>query len=301
MIKKADFKLLDRGFFPLFKRFAEEFYTESCERSWGNLQLYMDTYRWHGAVCDDRLWIVSFDTAYSFFPLGKIITPGLLRDKLILFDQWCGKTCQCGDLPPDYLLSFPEAEQYLQIEQDPGEADYIYDLEHLHSFSGERLRKRHNQFRQFERAYDGDYSVSVLQNEDLVEVIDLAGKVSSLYWDTPSGMEEKSALSRLPEFWSNQECGLSGVKLQVHNSLIGFSIFSDLGNGLADIHFEKTDHTLRGSGAMLTFALTDYLLSKNFRFMNREQDLNETGLRRAKNALDPDHLYCRLSAEARLS
>ena len=101
----------------------------------------------------------------------------------------------------------------------------------------------------------------------------------------------------MPQVWQQPECGLDGIALYADGKLAGFSIFSMLDEQLADIHIEKADRAYPGCGAKVTAVLAEYLQQKNCRFMNREQDLNEEGLRRAKSALDPDHLYRRLRIE----
>ena len=297
-MKESDFRPLDNSSYGIFTEFTEKFFTESCERSWINLQLYRDTYSWRYCRIDHRLWIGSLAAGYIFYPIGEDLPPQDLFRHLAEFAGYCHGRCVCGDIPEGYPEKFPDAKQVLKkLESDAGEADYIYDLRHLHSFSGSKLRKRHNQVRQFDREYENQFSMEILNSSNLPEITGLAAELSAGYWSGESGNEEKLALGNLAEMLSEPAAGLDGIVLKVNGKAAAFSVFSALSNDLADVHFEKADQHYRGCGAKMTAVLTEYLLEKGFSFMNREQDLGEEGLRRAKQALDPDHQFVRLNAE----
>ena len=291
----SDYKRIDPAFESVYRTFSAANLQESCERSWANLLLYMATYDWHAWVSDDRLWIASFKENYIFFPLGKVIEPEALKVVLGEFALLCGGDFVCGDVPEDYLALYPHAAELMTFENDPGEADYIYSLEHLQSFSGSKLRKRHNQLRQFDREYENRWFCREIKAGDLAEIRSLAEKLSQTYWSDDTGLEERLAFDRLPEVWNLPSVGLSGIVLYVDDHIAGFSIYSPLTDNMVDVHIEKADHAYRGCGAKLTSELVNTLLRKGFCYMNREQDLNLDGLRRAKCALDPDHLFERLS------
>ena len=85
-----------------------------------------------------------------------------------------------------------------------------------------------------------------------------------------------------------------GVLLRAAGRPVGFSIFSPLPEGVWDIHFEKADHEVKGAPQMLVVKVAEALLARGGRLMNREQDMGEPGLRRAKHSLDPGAMYRRV-------
>ncbi|MBO5923994.1 MAG: DUF2156 domain-containing protein [Lentisphaeria bacterium] len=297
-MKYDQFELLEPGEYGLFRSFFQSWSVESCERSWANLLLYSNTYFWRRAVIENRLWIASFEENYLFFPLGAFPAPEELKMYYRSFQQQTSKEAVIGDVPEAYVQKFPQSVELLEFEMDMGEADYIYNLAHLQSFAGSKLRKRHNQVRQFEREYENLWHVEEITFDMLDSIIEFAAQQSSAYWSDSSGLEEKLAFDRLKCVWQLPETGLAGIALFIQNALIGFSIYSPLNDKMVDIHFEKADHAYRGCGAKLTAGLVDHLLQKNYSFMNREQDLNSEGLRRAKQALDPEYLYKRFTISA---
>jgi hypothetical protein len=291
-MKREDFQLLTKENYAPVMEFNRNYPSVSCEWSLSNLLLYGDTYQWHTALIGGRLWIISFLEKYIFYPKGEPVTSAELKATLCeLASQYPGEWI-CGDVPADF-----HAGDDLVMTCDPGEADYIYDLAHLATFSGSKLRKRHNQVRQFDREYEGRWQVKNMEFCHLDGILDFARTQSGAMWECSTGTEEKLAFNRLKELWNNETAGLAGVMLEVDGVLSGFSIYSPLTADTVDIHFEKADHAYRGCGAKLTAVLVEHLLAENYRFMNREQDLNEPGLRRAKEALDPVRKYQRAALQ----
>lgn len=293
-MRREDFQLLTPENYQFVVQFNQVYPGESCEWSLSNLLLYRDTYLWHWAVIDERLWVVSFDQRYMLYPKGPSPDMSALRTMLSDLSHCSGGKIVCGDVPPGLAAENLSAVG-LESACDPGESDYIYDLAHLASFSGSRLRKRHNQVRQFDREYSDSWCVAAITAEDLDEIIAFARSLSSPMWQTDTGREEKLAFGRLPELWGNADAGLAGIQLRVDGKLAGISIYSPLMKNMADIHFEKADHAYRGCGSKLTSLLVEHLLHNSYNFMNREQDLNEPGLRHAKAALDPARKYERMT------
>ena len=179
------------------------------------------------------------------------------------------------------------------VEEDPGEADYLYDLKRLMSFSGNRLRKKHNQLRQFGREFEGRFTVSPLTEAGLGPVLALARKLNDFQEPSDGIDEENLALNRLEAEFGDPDLELRGIVLTIDGAVAGFSIYSPLGEGVADIHFEKASRDFRNAGTAVTCALVRTLVQQGFTMMNREQDLNDAGLRQAKRSWEPVALHRR--------
>ncbi len=297
-MKSIEFQEITLDDQAIFADFLSRFPTESCERGWANLRLYRDSYDWHYAVVDGRLLTVSFRSGHVQFPLGADLEPAALSDLLRGVAGIGGWQPGCYDMPEAYVERHPDFGRFFEVEFDPGEADYIYDLARLNAFAGARLRKKHNLVRQFERDYAGRFRVEKLNGQNLGDLLALARRINSYYSDEGSIAEENRALVRLEQEFGEPTLNLGGIVLYVMDRAAGFSVYSRLCGGLADIHFEKADREFHGSGAMVTAKLVEQLLSENFTAMNREQDLGEPGLRQAKQSLDCDHLYRRGNARS---
>ena len=293
MMKPSDFQRVSPDSRALFGDFLRRFPTPSCERAWANLRLYRDSYDWHFAVVDDHLVTVSFRSGHVQYPLGEELAPAALAELLTRAAAAGSRAPGCYDFPMDYPERHPGWEAYFTVENDPGEADYLYDLAHLVALSGSRLRKKHNQIRQFEREFAGRFRFTPLNTGNLGAVLRLARELNSLQEPSGSIAEENLALDRLETEFADPALELRGIVLEIDGRTAGFSIYSPLGETVADIHFEKASREFRNSATMLTFALAESLLRQGFTVMNREQDLGDAGLRQAKRSWDPAALYSR--------
>lgn len=293
MMKQSDFQRLVPAHRELFRDFMRRFPTVSCERAWANLRLYRDSYDWHFAILDDHLVMVSFRSGHVQYPVGTELAPPELAALLRRVAAAGGWAPGCYDVPMDYPKRHENCAAFFMLKEDPGEADYLYDLSHLAALSGSRLRKKHNQIRQFERDFAGRFQVLPLRRDNLAPVLELARELNRRQEDSGSIAEENLALDRLEAEFDDPDLELRGIVLEVDQAVAGFSIYSPLGETAADIHFEKASREFRNSATMLTFALVETLLKQGFTTMNREQDLGDGGLRQAKHSWDPSELYCR--------
>mgnify|MGYP000870051493 CR=1 FL=1 len=298
-MKSFDFEPIAPGDRDIFLAYQCRFPLPSCERGWANLRLYRDSYDWHFRIVDGRLITVSFRSGHVQFPLGEELPPAALATLLRQVAAVGNWNPGCYDMPEAYLDRHPDWEAFFTIEFDPGEADYIYQLDHLIALDGARLRKKHNLIRQFERDCAGRFQVIPVASGNLPEILDFADRLNRMQEPAPGIVEENLALRRLAAEFADPGLALGGIVLMVDRHVAGFSIYSPLSPELADIHFEKADRRIHGSGAKLTYELARSLRSRGFVRMNREQDLNDSGLRQAKHSLDPEYLYRRGNLEVK--
>ncbi len=296
---ELDFSLLRRVMLSdaeLFAGIAAENISDSCEWSFCNLL-------WWGAVnrimflpCNGRLIIYDPVNRCNYFPVGREFSGGELLTLLRQFrDRGLSDAGDIYDLPEDYYFRHPELHSQITAAFDPGESDYIYDLDHLRELSGSKLRKKRNLIRQFQRENPG-YFIRRITPENIGEAVMLAEKLNSKLHSCPFlEMENKVMESCRSNFAG---VGADGIILYANaDTAAGFSIFSPVNRECVDIHFEKADHEVTGASQMLTWAVADYLKDTSFKRMNREQDMGEYGLRRAKTSLDPLYKFRRMTAK----
>ena len=58
---------------------------------------------------------------------------------------------------------------------------------------------------------------------------------------------------------------------------------------MADVHFEKFDPEIKGIGQVINWE-TAKILARQYKYINREQDLGIAGLRQAKKSYDPEYI-----------
>jgi uncharacterized protein len=173
------------------------------------------------------------------------------------------------------------------VEEDRDAFDYLYLREELATLPGNRFHKKKNRINYF--AVRHDYDVAPFSEQyragcrSLLEV-----------WKTMAAGEEK------PSFWLEieaaaeavekaEQLGLEGIVVTVAGEVKAFSLGERLNSDTAVCHFEKTDPFMEGLSQLINREFSR-LLFNDCKFVNREQDLGDAGLRSAKLSYRPVEL-----------
>ena len=292
--KLRDITLDDKIILEKFLRNLNEF---SCEMSFANLAMWHEAYQTQFAFDDcGRLILYSPVERMIYFPRGAEISPAELAELNRIF-------CSNGltdnliyDIPENYILSHADFSNYFQADFNEDNFDYIYDNQQLKECAGSKLRKKRNLIKQFLANYPNS-SLIKLEESTSERFLALALKLNSQLESCDFLTDEDKVMSFACKNF--RSLALDGILLTDGNSNdIGFAMWSLLNSNVADIHFEKADHAVKGAPQFLTQQAASILAEQNIKYMNREQDLGNPGIRRAKYSLDPVFIYRRASASA---
>ena len=176
--------------------------------------------------------------------------------------------------------------QEIQIEEERGSWDYFYRVADLIELKGNRYHKKKNLLNQFNRRYDFSYQSF---GADMVEQA-MAMQTDWCTWrDCESSdilSSENRAIFRILKEWQ-QLAGLFGGALMIDGSMVAYTVAEALTRDMLLIHFEKGDTQYKG----IYQAINQMFLANSaadYTFVNREQDLNDEGLRKAKLSYHPE-------------
>jgi hypothetical protein len=176
--------------------------------------------------------------------------------------------------------------QETRIEEERGSWDYLYRVTDLIELKGNRYHKKKNLLNQFDRKYDFSY---LPFGADMVEQA-MAMQTDWCTWrDCESSdilSSENRAIFRILKEWK-QLSGLFGGALMVDGSMVAYTVAEALIRDMLLIHFEKGDTQYKG----IYQAINQKFLANSaagYTFVNREQDLNDEGLRKAKLSYHPE-------------
>ena len=186
---------------------------------------------------------------------------------------------------------FPKA----QFFQDAGNSDYLYTAEHLAFLAGKKNHKKRNHVSRFTKTfpdfefelYDETSSPDFLKIEDawLTEQKESASGISE------SMNFERTEIQEAIAHWNKLK--LCGAILRVNGTPAAMTIASEISPGVFDIHFEKSYgiYAENGGFAAINMKFAEHLLTKrDAAWLNREEDVNIEGLRKAKLSYHPDLL-----------
>ena len=174
------------------------------------------------------------------------------------------------------------------FEEERGHWDYVYSVNELVDLKGNRFHKKKNLLNQFIKKYDYTYVPFA------PELIDQAMALQES-WCTWRDCEssdvlaaENHAIFRVLNNWG-QLNGTLGGALMIDGSMVAYTVAEALTPQSVVIHFEKGDTRFKG----VYQAINQMFLAhsaRDFLTVNREQDLNDEGLRKSKLSYNPTEL-----------
>ena len=264
--------------------------SQSCEASFPNIFMYRQPYGLEFVEIAGRLVVYERVTRIIHYPLGRRTNPELLYRISRAFADAGLTDGGVYDVPESFLDDYPDCDRFFELEYDEGAIDYLFSIDKIASFTGPKLRKKHNLVKQFQANWP--YAeVRTITAADIPIATKLAADLNSRL--EPCEFLDEEALA-LQSAWDNFDAlGLSGILLFAEPGYpAGLSVFSFMPSDTVDVHFEKADHAVKGASQTLTWQLAIALRGKA-KFMNREQDMNEETLRHAKRSLDPERFFKR--------
>ncbi len=264
--------------------------SQSCECCFPNLYMYQQPYGLEFVEVNNKLVVFEREPRFINYPIGDWTGPEELSEINQAFIEAGLTDGGIYDVPEEFLDRHPDCDRFFEIEYDEGAIDYLFSIEKIATFNGPKLRKKHNLVKQFQANWP--YAeVRKITSEELPTVAKLAADLNSRLDPCEFLDEENLAMGRA---WKHfEKLGLGGIVLYAEPGYpAGFSVYSMLPSDTVDIHFEKTDHAVKGASQTLTWQLAITLRGKA-KFMNREQDMNEESLRHAKRSLDPERFFKR--------
>ncbi len=195
------------------------------------------------------------------------------------------------------------AEQLLALQQlypsrftfrtDRGDSDYLYSRSALAELPGARFHRKRNHIARFERAYPG-YRVEPLTLANAADALEVATAWltgAEEYAPTPALQHEHEAISHALEH--QEELSLFGTLLYAEARPVAMCLGSMISADVADIHYEKCIPSFRSAYPVINRAQAEAL---SCTLINREEDLNQEGLRQAKLSYFPSRIVTKYNA-----
>lgn len=177
-------------------------------------------------------------------------------------------------------------EDAIEVEEARGQWDYLYLSSDLCSLSGNRYHKKKNLLNQFMKLYDYEYRPL---SESCVETV-LNMQTEWCRWhdceESEALLAENDAVARVLTHWGDIP-GLCGGIIRIDNVPVAYTLAEPLNEDTLIIHFEKGANGVKGVYQAINYMFCNDV-GKNFKYINREQDLDDEGLRKAKLSYNPD-------------
>lgn len=266
--------------------YLEAFYRctrKSSDYSFVNLWGWSEEYGLYWAWRDDVVWIKqTIPNEVLWAPIGS--WPDI---------DWSGCLDKYFEEPitffriPEELLQIWEKniKDRIRREDERAQWDYIYDVKELIELKGNRFHKKKNLVNQFKKKYDYQFIPFDAKMIDMA----LAMQEDWCTWRDCESSEalsaENRAISKILDKWETFH-GLTGGALLVDQEMVAYTIAEQLSQDTIVIHFEKGNPDYKGAYQAINQMFLEHT-GKQFDFVNREQDLGDEGLRKAKLSYHP--------------
>jgi hypothetical protein len=269
-----------------------------CEYNFSNTFLWNEVYRQDIARLGDFASVRLTDangTRY-LYPAGRGDPAGVIEalkqdaDDLHIPFRLIGVTDEgCGTLGRLFPGRFA-------FQENRGMSDYLYLVDRLADLPGKHLHAKRNHIRRFEENFP-DWRFEALNAENLPECLAMdEGWYRQNHVEGDTLPQEAKALRKgLACF---RELGLEGGLIRAGGRVVAFAVGDRMGVDTYDIHFEKAFSEVQGAYTVINREYARWIRAHHggVVYINRENDLDVPGLRKAKLSYRPDLLLAKYTA-----
>ena len=196
-----------------------------------------------------------------------------------------------------------EQKQYIECEYphqfemayNRNAGDYVYLTENLTSLAGKKLSSKRNHINRFESEHK-NWTYEKITPENLDEVC----KMHNLWCDMQDisqkkGLkEETDAVKKVFKYYDR--LNLSGGLIRADGQVVAFSVGDRLNNNTFLVHIEKAFGNINGAYPLINREFVRHNCG-DYKYVNREDDAADEGLRKAKLSYRPVEIIEKYNAK----
>lgn len=288
-IRRLLFKNITLADMPQINRILQMADSRTCDYTVGGIFMWISYFHYQYCIYNETLFIKGVsennikEPAFSL-PIGAMP----ISDSIELLKKYCAlhKTpLRFSAIPEDRLADFRTVGLTDTFPLN-GWADYLYDIEALATLKGNKLSKKRNHVNRF--ISDNPHFVFEPLTTDIARHLEVLCRE----WMVPdeSSPTAKAEYDAVIDVLNNLICyPFEGYILRdSSNRIVAFTLGEIIGDTLF-VHIEKMCHDVTGAGETINKLFAERMLSTHpfLRYVNREEDTGDDGLRKAKLSYHP--------------
>ncbi len=219
-------------------------------------------------------------------PVGAF--PAALQDELLRRARALPSPLRIESVSRAFLDRNPGFAARFEVAEVRASANYVYAAADLAELPGRRYAGKRNLIAQATRLHP--WSVEPLDPAGLAACLEVGDDIAS--HRSPEGglthAQETAALARALDHFG--ALGLCGIVVRAGGAPSAFSIFDRLAPDTAVILFERAHRELKGMYQVVNREAARAIVAQGYALINREEDLGDPGLRKAKLSYHPARL-----------
>lgn len=281
--------------------YCAEYGENSCQHSFINIFTLYEKYG--SKICEENGFLyvlrshMSIDGVRVYlFPMGK----GDERDAIekILEDAH-SYGCKAGfQTITEEKRNFLEREfpHVFQIEEVRDYAEYLHLADNLVNLPGKAFAKKRYDVNLFRRVYAGHMEELFLSKSNIDEVLAFERKwlaqTVAIHDKKALELEYREIERQLSYF---DELKISGIIIRIDGEIQGFVYGAPISDSCYDVLIEKGNREIDDIYRILHQDIVR-LCARDYKYINREEDVGVPGLRKAKLSYKPDILLSKYTA-----
>lgn len=260
---------------------------KSCDYTVGAIFMWREFYKTEYAIYGDHLFFkVNFSKERVSFTLP--LSKGDSQEALNILEDYTkenGIPLEFCVIPEGALSIFMERyKDRIDYVSDRDVSDYLYTAEDLSELKGRRYSGQRNHINKFKKLYS-NYKYEVITPENKVKVIEFYDYFMSQMMKTAeTAIEESKKTMEVLECL--EQLPLFGGFISIDDKIVAMSI-GEVINDTLYIHIEKALKEYQGSYQMIVNEFAKNNVNSQIKFINREDDAGDMGLRTSKLSYHP--------------
>lgn len=224
------------------------------------------------------------DRVMYLYPAGKGDKADVLRDMAedaVKKGTALAMSCLTPSMCTELETLFPGKFRYTA---DRNNYDYVYNTQDLINLQGKKYHSKRNHITKFQSL--GDWGYEDISESNIAECVSMNDE-----WCKLNGCGKNKGLSE--EYCAVREAiknftalGMTGGLLRLYGKVIAFTMGERLCIDTFDVHIEKAFSNIDGAYTMINNAFLAHNCA-DYRYINREEDTGDEGLRKAKLSYHP--------------
>ncbi len=257
----------------------------ACEYCFGNLYMWTEIYE-NTVANYNGVFIArdGTDRPMYLYPCGKGDKKAAIEE-LIKYSANDGWPLELYCLTPKSVREldsmFPDKFDYIEMREY---FDYLYFSEDLGNLAGRKYHAKRNHISYFKKTFNWQYEKITKDNICDCYRMNEEWEKENKEYDDGSLTDELDAITRA--FKNFDELGFVGGLIRVDGRVVAYTFGEPINDKVFCTHVEKAFADIRGAYPMINqqFCLNELM---GYKYINREDDTGDEGLRQAKQSYYP--------------
>lgn len=282
------FRPVDFDSLPIINSFLQRECSQSCDYSIGGIYMWIDFFNYEYCIVADTLFIKGLSEDASRRPSFAVPIGSLpLGEAVECVKSYCARygVAPLFSAVPDDKLESLAALGRCEVTPLNDWADYIYAATDLAALTGKHYNKKRNHVNRF-MADNPHWTLEPLDGQALA---DADAFFAALPADSDEVMAEYERRQCADVLRHYSRYPFEGAVLRGEDgAVVAFTAAEVIGNTLI-IHIEKMNHDVAGAGETINKLFAAEMLRRHpqLKYINREDDAGDPGLRYAKESYHP--------------